>query len=571
MAREKNSPLSQNILEMITEEKENAVLNKLIKRSPQSIALNFTSVTLADTLAFPPDSDGAVGPSQYFTVVNGRLRTHSKYTGLADGALDTGLDNFFNSVRNGQFTTDPKVRFDQFSDHWFIVCINEGSGPNRLLLAVSNERDIQPTTIWRIFFFDVSQISPVGDAGLFFDFPTLGIDNSALYIGGNLFDSGGSFVNCTVFVIQKVSMNGLGPLVATAFRDLIVGGVGPFTPQGVDNYDSTATQGFILGLNSTSDLALRIISNPGSANPTISGNILIAIPDVVNNPLNVPQAGSATQLDPIDLRLSHTHILNNQMWTSHNIGVNSVGGTTSPDRDGCRFYQINMTNPLVPVLVQNGTLFDSTASVRYFWIPSVMSSGQGHMALGCSTCGASFHADAATVGRLSGDGLGTLESPVIYTSSSFIYNPSDGATPHRWGDFSITTLDHQDNMTMWTIQEFCNATNSYGCQVAKLLAPPAATIVSTTPSSVPRGSLSALLTINGSSVSGSGFYDSPVGFEKRLTVQISGGVIVNSVTFINPTTINLTINTVFAAPGLQTVRVENPDGQQSLASVLTIL
>lgn len=545
-----------------------------ITRSPQTLSsINFTAASLATTGFFPPDSDGAVGPSQFFTVVNGRVKTFSKYTGVADGVLDTSLDNFFASVRNGSTTTDPKVRFDRFSDHWFIVCINEATGPNRVLLAVSNSREINPSTIWRLFFFDQSAVLPTGDANLFFDFPTLGIDVNALYIGGNEFDNLGNFVNCTGFVIQKTSMFGLGPLVATAFRNLIVAGSGPFTPQGVDNFDAGATQGFFLGINSTVNLALRIISNPGSTTPTISGNIFIPIATTAA-PLNVPSLGGANPLDGIDERLSSVHIRNNQMWAVHNIGVDNTGVSTGAiTRDGCRWYQFDVSAPLTPTTVQFGTLFDSTvANPRFYWIPSIMSTGQGHMAIGCSAAGATQFANAATVGRLSTDSLGTLETPVLYTSSSTSYNPPGGIQGgiQRWGDYSYTSLDPLDNMTLWTIQEWCNATDSYGCQVVQLIAPPPATIISAIPSSVARGLASVSVQINGASVSGSGFYDPGSAFEKRLTAQVSGGVIVNSVTFINATTVILNLNTIYASPGTQFVRIENPDGQQSVAAVLTI-
>ena len=70
---------------------------------------------------------------------------------------------------------------------------------------------------------------------------------------------------------------------------------------------------------------------------------------------------------------------------------------------------------------------------------------------------------------------------------------------HRWGDYSTVSIDPNDNMTMWAIQEYCNASNSWGLQVAQLLAPPPATIISVNPSSVQAGQSSQTITINGQS------------------------------------------------------------------------
>jgi hypothetical protein len=54
--------------------------------APQAIGLSFDAVTgPTENGAFPPDTMGAVGPSQLFLFVNGRLRTFNKTTGLNNG------------------------------------------------------------------------------------------------------------------------------------------------------------------------------------------------------------------------------------------------------------------------------------------------------------------------------------------------------------------------------------------------------------------------------------------------------------------------------------------------------
>jgi hypothetical protein len=118
-----------------------------------------------------------------------------------------------------------------------------------------------------------------------------------------------------------------------------------------------------------------------------------------------------------------------------------------------------------------------------------MVSGQGHAAVGFSSSGAAAYADAATVGRLAGDTLGTMQTPVTYTASTFAYNPASdpgGGGGRRWGDYSYTSLDPCDDMTMWTIQEFTNATNSYGVRAVELIAPPPATPSTASPAVVRR-------------------------------------------------------------------------------------
>ena len=233
---------------------------------------------------------------------------------------------------------------------------------------------------------------------------------------------------------------------------------------------------------------MRRVSNPGGT-PTISLNLAVTV-NTTSQPISVDHLGnnngSTGRLDALDTRLFAAQIRHGRLWTAHNIAVSATGVASSSDanrRNAVRWYELSVpAGSGSPSLVQSGTVFDSTSllsAARKYWMPSVAISGQGHAALGFSTAGLSFHVDAATSGRLFGDALGVISAPTLFTTSTTSYNPSgdsgSGNGARRWGDYSFTTVDPGDDMTMWTIQEFCDATNSYGLEVAKLVAPPPAT------------------------------------------------------------------------------------------------
>jgi hypothetical protein len=568
----------------------------------QSSGLSFTGATLFDTQAFPPDSMGAAGPSQFIVAVNGRIRSFDKATGTADGVLDVNPDVFFSSVMTppvtNNFTSDPRIRYDRLSGRWFLIIIDVpgqvGVLPNRILFAVSDGAVVTPATGWTFFQFrhDLPTPQSNADTGKFADYPTLGIDANALYIGVNIFGTRGqgSFSSTTAFVVRKSSLLGPGPIVVTPFRDLIEGNPnvsGPYTPQGVDNYDPAATEGYFIGVDARyyGRLKLRRVSNPGG-NPILSDNITITVA-ATGGTINVPHFGNTNgtsgYLDGLDYRLLAAHIRNGKLWTAANIAVDNTGSPSGTDtRMGIRWYEMtDVATGQTPSVVQWGTLFQrsgtNTTDQRSYWMGSIMVSGQGHALLGFSTAGQSEYANAGYAGRLVGDLPGTLRTPVLYTASATSYNPPSnpgGANGRRWGDYSYTCLDPNDDMTMWTIQEWCHAQDSYAVQVVKVLAPLPARPASCNPASLNRGTNNVNVTLIGNTDGDTGFFDPGSGFSNRIAVAIGGtGVTVNNVTYNNPT--NLTVNLSVsgnASPGPRTVTVTNPDGQSvpSTNGILTI-
>ena len=556
---------------------------------PQIVGSSFLGAQISDTVGYiPPDSMGTVGPSQVLVIVNGRIKVFSK-TGTL-GPLNADTDTFFSSVSTAG-TSDPHVRYDRLSQRWFITMIDVASD-NKILIAVSSGPTITGSSSFTFFQFqhDLVGTTPNSDTGGFADYDTLGVDKFALYIGVNVYNSSGTAViGTTGFVVNKANLLA-GTLTVTPFRQIgaISGtGAGPWTPQGVDNDDPNATEGYFIAVDNASfgKLVLRRISNPGGS-PSISANLNLTVPST-DFPISQPNKGSSKNLDALDDRLFGAAIRKNKitgttsLYTAHNIQVNSSGvASTSGGRNGSRWYEIgNLTG--TPALLQSGTLFDSaTTSPRGFWIPSVAVSGQGHMALGCSYASVNDFAGVATAGRLRSDPLGSIQSATLAVVSSTAYNITESGTSHRWGDFSQVAVDPADEMTMWTFQEYCNAANSWGVRAVQLKAPPPATPASASPASLAQGQSSVNVVITGPSLSGSEFFDPGLdtggpGFSNHLAVAVNGGgITVNSVTFSNPT--NITVNLTVAggaAVGARTITVTNPDGQSatSASGILTII
>jgi hypothetical protein len=560
----------------------------------QTPSTSFTGATSNLSGPFPPDVMGAVGPTQYIVAVNGILRSFNKTTGVADGVLNLSPNVFFASVLTpvvtpviSVYTSDPRIRYDRFSGKWIILiidvpctvtnCITPAA--NRILIAVSNTSTITVSTVWTFSQF-------LGQANTFTDYPTLGVDINAIYIGTNMFTSAGAFVGTNGYVINRANLLAGGAYTVNTFLNLAAGsGAGPYTPQGVDNFDATATQGYFVGVDNAtfSTLMLRRITNPAGTTPTISANISLTVP-TTTSPTTIPHLGNTGgfdgYLDALDDRLFAGMIRGGHLWTAHNIRVSTTGvaSTLASARNAARWYDITNLGT-TPTLTQSGTIFDNAAAnPRFYNIPTVFVSGQGHAAFSMTTGGLADRANAATTGRFTSDALGTTQAPILTTASATAYNPNDpgGTNGRRWGDYSYVSLDPLDDMTMWMTHEFCSSTNNYGVNVTKLLAPPPALPASTSPSSTSAGQPSVNVVLTATSSAGSGFYDpgtnlpAPALPFNHIAATVSGGVTVNSVTYTDPTHVTLNLNTNTATVGNQTITVTNPDGQ-SLTSSTGIL
>lgn len=531
-----------------------------------TVSQEFNSATLNDTGSAPPDTMADVGPTQILVTLNGRVRLHDKATG-AIGALNTNLNTFFQSVRGGQSTSDPRVRFDRTTQRWFVTCITVGF-PNRIVLAVSSGPTLTNTSSFTFFGIDQSTVTPAGNTGQLLDYPGFGVDANAVYIGGNMFTTS-TFAGSSFFVIRKSSVLGAGPMVISAFRNQ----PGIITPHGADNADPAATTGYFVGTSSQvfSRIVLFRVNNPGGT-PTLTGPTNVTVP-ATTNPFAWVPLGATRTVDALDERLMNVVIRPNPttgtptLWAAHSIETNSAGvGTTAGDRDSARWYEFqNLAT--TPTLRQSGTMLSGAEAINYT-VPTINVNGQGHMIVAGTAGNTTRGMGAAYAGRFLTDPLGTTQVPAPLISTNTVFNRTDFGTPMRWGDYSMVSVDPEDNMTFWTTQMYTSATNIYAVRVFKILAPAPPAAITLSPATVNVGTTTNV-GVSGTSVNGTGFYDPGASFVKRLTATVSGtGVTVNSVTFTNPTSITLSVTVAAgAATGARTVTITNPDGQTTTATL----
>ncbi|MGE0359378.1 MAG: Ig-like domain-containing protein [Vicinamibacterales bacterium] len=551
--------------------------------SPNVTLLSHGLTAEPDTNAVSPDASGDMGPTQYLLAVNGRIRSFAKATGAPDGSLNATTDLFFTTVRNGAATSAPRVRFDRRAGRW-LVLMTTAALPNRYLLAISNSATAA-TGAWTFMQWtnDRTQGGVGGGAACVGDDPTLALDEDAVYVGVNQRCGAAlnalAFDSTSLYVLRRSSVLAGSVADRTPFHGLVATPTSPgiYAPQGVTNFDDDTSQGYVIGVDNLDKgrLVLRRITNPGGT-PTLSADIVVTQDvDPTGDAIDVPHPGGVLPLAGHDHRLGQAVIRNGRLWTSHHFEVDTFGeADVNGNRNGVRWYEL--TN-LIGVVsqVQSGTIWDPAgANPASFWTSAIMPTAQGHVALGMSTAGPLSRVHGAVTGRLAGAAIGTMSAPAIFTPAhTFTFNLQGApATSQPWSRVSSTSLDPDDDMTVWTLQQFVDGFDSWGLQLVRVVAPPPATISSVSPNALAAGLAGAAVTVTGSATGGRGFFDPGAGFLRRLTAAFSGaGVTVTNVAYTSPTSLTLTVNTVGAAAGPRTLTVTNPDGQTSqLAAALTI-
>lgn len=511
----------------------------------------------------PSDAFGAVGPTQVLVTTNHNVTVFSK-TGVV-GALNTTLDNFFSTVRNGSGTSDPRATFDRTTNRWFVIAINV-STPNRTLIAVSDTATITGATVWRYFF-------TTAPANTFDDYCSLGVDANGAYIGYNIFVPS-SYGGNAAIVVQKSSILGVGPIVSTRFTMNGATAEGPYSPRGVDNDDPAPANGYIVGGSNIAfgRLVVRKVTGANTVAPTLGPNLLITVPATANPITPVPSNG--INLDQIDDRVYQATIHLNRktgtrsLWMAHHIRGNNTGtGTSTGDRNIARWYQLDVA-PAAPTLLQSGTSFESGTADHYSF-PTCAMTGQGHMAMGFSMSKAGSFIRTGASGRLAGDASGTTQATTVAYTATQAYN----VFATRWGDYSMCNVDPADDQTCWIINHQ-SAGTSWQVRVTQLKAPGPSPIASVAPNVLVPGN-NYNLTVTGTPTSGSEYFDTDATYPNRLAAAFSGGdVTVNSITFSHAAVQSMTLNVTVspAAPnGGRNLTITNPDGQNvSLTNAVTI-
>jgi hypothetical protein len=504
--------------------------------------------------AAPPDTNGAVGATQYVQWVNESFAVFSKAGALLAGP--TAGNTLFQAlgathpcaVHNDG---DPIAQYDKLANRWVLTQFSVTSGSTQgfwQCVAVSATSDA--TGAYNVYAFNYGTVQ-------FNDYPKLGVMPSAYYTTYNIFNNGSTFAGSKLCAMDRASMLAGQPATQICFQlSNAFGGVLPADVDGTTPPPAGSPEYFLnFGTNS---LNLWQVSGLNFTNGAgaITGptNIPVAaFAAACNGGTCIPQAGTNQKLDSLADRLMYRLAYRNfgdheALVVNHSVTV----GTSV----GVRWYEIRSPGT-TPTVFQQGT-FAPDANFR--WMGSAAMDHAGNLAVGYSVSSTTINPGIRFTGRAPSDPLGTLGTELTIQDGT----GSQLANLNRWGDYSSISVDPVDDCTFWYTTEYLktSGTFNWSTRIANFkfagctLAPDFALTATPASQSVVAGNSTSYT----ATVTPSGGYTGTVTFSvSGLPAGATGTFTPGTVTTSGSSTLAITTTTAVAA-GTYPLTITGSDG-----------
>ncbi len=393
----------------------------------------------------PPDTNGAVGATQYVQWVNQSFAVFDKTTSakilgpVAGNTLWSGFGGGCQANNDG----DPVVLYDKLANRWVMSQFSVSTMPYLQCIAVSQTSDA--TGSWYRYSFQYSN---------FDDYPKMGVWPDAYYETFNMFQNGVTFVGSDACAYDRNKMLAGLPATQVCFQQsAAVGGLLPADLDGTTPPPAGSPNYMLYFGSNTLNLYQFHVNFATPSGSSFTGPTVINVTPfspLCGGGTCVPQPSPGVTLDSLGDRLMYRLAYRNFGTHESLVVTHSVVAGTS---GGIRWYEIQ--NPSgTPVVAQQSTYAPDSA---YRWMGSAAMDQNGNLAVGYTISSSSIYPSVAFAGRLATDPVNTLNSETLVVSGTGSQN--GGLT--RWGDYSALTVDPVDDCTFWYTQEYMKTTGSF--------------------------------------------------------------------------------------------------------------
>ncbi len=490
----------------------------------------------------PYDAAIAVGPNHVLEMTNSQWAVYNR------SGMQLSINQFASWWGTPAGTPfDPRCFYDAASNRYVMVAVSVNNTLAFYHISVSQTGD--PTGAWFSYQMD-AELDGTTQTNLWADFPTLGYDDNAVYLGSNQFSQAGFFQYYKLRVLSKVQLYSGAALTYTDFVDMRnADNTKAFTLQPARSLTPTTTM-YLLNNRSGSGSNVTLWSVTGAPGaPVLTRQATITV-GAYSLPPDAPQPNTSTLVATNDARVHETVWRNGVL---HAVFNESVSG-----RAAMRYLRINTAG--------NTLLKDAsfTGSTTHYYFPAVAVDSADNVYFVFSRSSSTEFASLYQTGMTPAD---------INIQASALVKAGVGTnTTGRWGDYSAVSIDPADSLAVWIYGGWANTSNRWATWVAQPMVssgPQAPTLSSVTPNSGTLGQ-NVAVTLNGTN------------FLSSFTINVSGsGVNVNNPQFVSSTELmatfaiaggagtgahNVTVTTANGTSNAQTFTVNSAAGPPTLAT-----
>ena len=430
------------------------------------------------TRTIPPDTTGAVGATRIVSTLNSNYRIQNK----ADGAtLSTvSIDGFWaplNSATPGPAPTpspvagvfDPRIQYDPYTGggRWIVAAVsNSRSASASVLVGISATSDPQGTfTLYRFVVGCAAGAAGCDANGEWADFPMLGFNKNWIAVGWNQFRTAGN----QGFVAGKMLMLDYPALVGgTSTSMIFTANLGEgFCMHPATTYSPTEETLYVPAHLSSAGASYRLHRITGTASAPVfnfdsvtkirpgggwtqpGGDIL---PQTCVGTIGLTCPASLRFIDSGDSFIrSNVVFRNGSIWYAQTIGLPAGRTALTIDRTAAQWTRVDPSG----AFVEGGRIDDASAtstSGEWYAYPSIAVNANGDVLVGFSNFSWRHFARAAYAMRLNPES--SMRDPAMIKEGEDYYSKSFSGTRNRWGDFSHTMVDPDNDVDFWTIQEY---------------------------------------------------------------------------------------------------------------------
>jgi PKD repeat protein len=398
----------------------------------------------------PPDTTGAIGPSDYVEFVNSQVAAFSRAT-LAIVGSAHDLSTFVGGVA----VCDPQIKYDPQTSRWFYAAIRCNPTPtlNRLYVGFSKTSDPTDFSIaaghgWCGYEYNTGKALE--------DYPKLGLDSQHIMIGTNSFNAEtGVFLTAHIMSLPKPASGKIEACpTAPALKEFGSSGSPlrtsvpniAFTPEPATVADAS-TGGFVVSADIGEEHVMIWKVGGSASEPKLEALGAPKVPLFEVAP-SAPQPGTEDELDSLDVRFTQAVAAADPnaggaeaVWTQHTV----AGGAGSV----VRWYEI------VPGKVevrQEGTISDPS---KFVFNGAIAPTTSGGAVINYDTGSGAALVQIMAQSRIGSAPLGTMNTPITLASSSAADEdfscPSETleAASCRWGDYAGASVDPTNTNTVW--------------------------------------------------------------------------------------------------------------------------